>query len=332
MPKNPAELKASAPTIVERIPREHRGTAAFVLVLMGSLGIQVSTAVAAPLFDVFSPVTVAGFRALIAAVFLAVLVRPNVFALRRGDWPQVLIYALVTTLMAAFFYLAVARIPLGIAVTIEFMGAFVVSLLGVKRFRDSIFAVAALVGVAMIAGPTFTSTNWSGYLFAALGAICMGSYTLLSARMGSGSAATAGLKGVTISMCISALLLAPFSVPYVGQLDASGWARVAVAGIFGIALAFSADNLAGRLTSSAVIGVLFSLDPVVGAIVGILMMQQVLSLWAYAGIVLIAVSGALLVWKTNRSAISISTFPQSLPVVPSTTDNAAVSRGNSPTA
>lgn len=302
-------------SLVDRISHQHRGTAAFGLVFAGSLGIQLSTAVAAPLFEAFSPVSAAGMRALVAAIFLGILVRPNIFALRARDWPQVVIYAVVTSCMSAFFYLAVARIPLGIAVTIEFLGAFVVSLLGVRRLRDSLFAVAALAGVVMIAGPTFTSDNWSGYLFAALGATCMGSYTLLSARMGAGSEATAGLKGLTISLWLSALMLAPFSVPHLHQLDALGWVRIIIAGIFGIALAFSADNLAGRLTSSAVIGVLFSLDPVIGALVGTLIMEQVLSLWAYAGIILIAVSGALLVWKTNRSAIAIEAFTTSIPRV-----------------
>lgn len=303
------------PTIAERIPQQHRGTAAFGLVLAGSMGIQVSTALVSPLFESFPPVSITGFRALIAAAFLWALVRPNIFALRKQDWPQVLVYALVTSCMSSFFYLAVARIPLGIAVTIEYMGAFIVSLLGVRRFKDSLFAVAALAGVVMIAGPTFNSTSWAGYLFAALAATCMASYTLLSARMGSGSEATAGLKGVTISVALSALILSPFSLPHITELDTVGWLRVAATGIFGVALAFSADNLAGRITSSAVIGVLFSLDPVMGALVGTVVLGQILSLWAYLGIILIAVSGALLVWKTNRSAIAIEAFTQSLPII-----------------
>lgn len=300
-------------SVIAKVPHHHRGTAAFFLVLAGSLGIQISTAVAASLFEDFSPVTVSGFRMLIAGIFLAVLVRPRVMRLTRNDWPQVLIYAVVASLMNVFFYLAVDRIPLGIAVTIEYLGAFVVSLLGVRKLKDSLFAIVALTGVILIAGPTFSSSNWLGYVFAALGATCMGSYTLLSARMGGGSDATAGLKGISISVCISALLLLPFSAPHLGQLDAEGWLRAAVAGIVGVALAFSADSMAGRLTSSAVIGVFFSLDPVIGALVGTLLMGQVLSFWAYLGIALIALSGALLAWKTNRSAIAITTHTGALP-------------------
>ncbi len=302
-------------SVVAKVPHQHRGTAAFFLVMAGSLGIQISTAVAASLFETFSPVTVSGFRMLIAGVFLAVLVRPNIFKLTKQDWPQVLVYAVVASLMNVFFYLAVDRIPLGIAVTIEYMGAFIVSLLGVKRLPDTIFAVIALIGVVMIAGPTFSSDNWIGYIYAMLGATCMSSYTLLSARMGGGSDATAGLKGISISVCISALLLLPFSAPHLGQLDAEGWLRAAVAGIVGVALAFSADSVAGRLTSSAVIGVFFSLDPVIGAIVGTALMGQVLSFWAYLGIALIAVTGALLAWKTNRNAIALAAHTETLPVI-----------------
>ena len=111
------------------------------------------------------------------------------------------------------------------------------------------------------------------------------------------------------------MLLLPFSVPHLGELDAEGWLRAAVAGIVGVALAFSADSVAGRLTSSAVIGVFFSLDPVIGAIVGTALMDQVLSFWAYLGIALIAVTGALLAWKTNRSAIALAAHTETLSVV-----------------
>lgn len=274
--------------------------------MVGSIGIQLSTAFVAPLFHVFSPAAVSGLRLLIAGLFLLLIVRPRPFKFTKTDWPPVLLYALVAASMTVLYYSAVKYIPLGIAVTIEYLGAFVVALLGVRRLRDGLLALGALVGVVLIAGPTFGDYPLIGYLFAVGNAACMAGYTILSATMGKGTtAASAGLRGVSVSLCIAGLLLLPWSAPQMTQVDADGWLRLTCAGIFGVALAFSADSLAGRLTSSAVIGVLFALDPVNGAIIGWLVLDERLGALTYLGIIMIVVSGALLVWQTNKSGLKL---------------------------
>ena len=291
--------------LADRIPAERRGTAALLLILTGSLGIQISAAIVSVLFTSVGPTQVAALRALIAAVVLWALVRPNPLALRRRDLPQVLVYGLVLTL-----------IPLGVAVTFEYLGAFVVALLGVRRLRDGLIAFFALAGVVMIAGPTLAGdAHPIGFIWALGSAASMAGYTIFSARMGSASAATSGLRGTTMSLAFSALIQLPLSVPAMAGLDADAWFKLALSAIVGVALAYSADNIAGQLTSAAVIGVLFSIDPVVGAIVGTFMLGEVLSAWSYLGIVLIAASGAYIVWRTNRSAIAVTLHTSALPVI-----------------
>lgn len=310
--------KFTTQALAEKIPASQRGTAAFVLVMLGSLAIQSSTALLSPLFVIYSPIAVAGLRMGAAALLLALVVRPNPFALKKSDWPQVIIYSVIVCLMTTGYFQAVHYLPLGIVVTIEYLGAFGVSLLGVKRFKDGLLSLGALAGVVLIAGPTFEKSQVIGYLFALLSALSMAGYTLLSARLGNGSQAVAGLKGLTLSICGSALIFAPFSVPVISHLDADQWLRVAFGGVLGVAFAYSADALAGRLTSAAVIGVLFSLDPVNGALIGLIILGEVLPLWSYLGILLIAVSGAVLVWKTNRSAIKLGTNTAMLEAIVST--------------
>lgn len=309
---------ALAKDIIQSIPPKHRGTVALGLVLVGSLGIQTTTAFVSPLFEHFAPLTITGFRMLFAALLLGILVRPNPFALKKQDWPPVLLYSVVAALMTVFYYSAVKYIPLGIAVTFEFLGAFVVALLGVRRIRDALLALGALAGVVLIAGPTLGSYPLIGYLFTAANALTMAGYTLLSANMGRSSEATSGLKGVTLSLTIAALVLTPWSLPHASQMDGDAWLRLVCAGFFGVALAFSADSLAGRLTSSAVIGVLFALDPVMGSLIGWVMLDEVLGFLAYLGIASIVVSGALLVWQTNKSGIKVSTDTVLLDAVVST--------------
>ncbi len=310
--------KFSIASFAQTIPAHHRGTAAFILVVLGSLAIQSSTALLSHLYTDFSPLSVAGLRMGAAALILALLVHPNPLALKKTDWPQVLIYSVVVCLMTTGYFQAIKYLPLGIVVTIEYLGAFGVSLLGVRRLRDGLLSIGALVGVILIAGPTFELSHVVGYLYAALSAVSMAGYTLLSARMGNGSPAVAGLKGLTLSICCASLIFAPFSIPAIPHLDTDAWMRVFAGGLLGIAFAYSADALAGRLTSAAVIGVLFSLDPVNGALIGLILLGEVLPLWSYLGILLIAVSGAVLVWQTNRSAIKLNTNTAMLDAIVST--------------
>ncbi|ORC24318.1 hypothetical protein A7979_09955 [Rothia nasimurium] len=302
--------------LTDRVPAQHRGTAALLLILTGSLGIQISAAIVSVLFASVGPTQVAALRALIAAVVLWAIVRPNPLALRHNDLPQVLVYGLVLTLMSICFYNAVDHIPLGVAVTFEYLGAFSMALFGVRRLRDGLMAFLALAGVVMVAGPTLAAdANPIGFVWALGSAASMAGYTLYSARMGSGSAATGGLRGTTLSLAFSALIQLPLSVPAMAGLDADAWLKLALSAVVGVALAYSADNIAGQLTSAAVIGVLFSIDPVIGALVGTVMLGEVLSAWSYLGIVLIAASGAYIVWRTNRSAIAVSLHTAALPAI-----------------
>ena len=225
--------------LAERIPKKHRGTAALIAVLIGSTGIQVTTAVATGLFERFSPPAVSGLRLLTAAVILLAVARPRFWRFTRRDWTAVLSYGVVASLMNVFFYLAVQRIPLGVAVTIEYLGAFTVAILGVRRLQDGIFALGALAGVAMIAGPTFGSTDWWGYLFAALAAAAMCGYTLLSARIGSGAPASSGIRGLAVSITIGALLWLPATATAIPRMTGQDWLLAAFIGAFGLALALT---------------------------------------------------------------------------------------------
>lgn len=298
--------------ITDRIPRRHRGTAALLAVLVGSTGIQTSAAVATSLFEKFDPTAVSGLRLVTAAVLLLAVARPRFWRFTRSDWFAVISYGVVSTLMNVFFYQAVDRIPLGVAVTIEYLGAFGVAMVAVRRVLDGMIAIGALLGVVLIAGPTLGSANLLGYVFALGSALSMSGYTLLSARIGGGTEATSGIRGLAVSIGVGAVLLSPVSVPAMARMDAHDWLVAALIGAFGLALAFSCDAFAASMTSPAVVGVFFSLDPVIASIAGTVLLGQVLAWNAYLGIALIVASGAAVTWRTNRSAAQISTATQAL--------------------
>lgn len=302
-------------TLRDRVPRRHRGTVALLAVLVGSTAIQITTAAATGLFERFSPTAVSGLRMLTAAVVLLAVARPRFWRFTRRDWIPVVAYGVVSSLMNVFFYQAVERIPMGVAVTIEYLGAFAVAILGVRRLQDGLFALGALGGVVLIAGLSGETRDPMGYVFAALASASMFGYTILSGKIGGGTEASAGIRGLAVSITIGAILWSPFTATAVPRMSGQDWLLAAFIGAFGLALAFSCDAFAASLTGPAVVGVFFSLDPVVSSVVGLLLLGQVLSLPAYAGIALIVVSGAAVTWRANRSAARITTHTEALQVL-----------------
>ncbi|WP_051687706.1 EamA family transporter [Curtobacterium sp. S6] len=302
-------------SLVSRIPPSRRGSAALLAVLIGSTGIQTTTAVASTLFEKFHPVSVSGLRMTTAAVVLLIIARPRFWRFSKADWFSVASYGVVSSLMNVFFYLAVERIPLGVAVTVEYLGAFTVAMLGVRKVKDGLFAMGALAGVVLIAGPTFGHTDLLGYLFAALAATSMAGYTILSGKISGGTEATSGIRGLAVSIGIGAILWSPATAMAVPHMTLGDWGIAIFIGAVGLALAFSCDALAANLTNPAVVGVFFSLDPVVSSLVGLALLGQVLSVSAYVGIALIVVSGAAVTWRANRSAAAITTHTEALQLI-----------------
>ncbi|MCT1367981.1 DMT family transporter [Kocuria massiliensis] len=302
-------------SLISRIPPSRRGSAALLAVLIGSTGIQTTTAVASTLFEKFHPVSVSGLRMTTAAVVLLLIARPRFWRFAKADWISVVSYGVVTSLMNVFFYLAVERIPLGVAVTVEYLGAFTVAMIGVRKFRDGLFAMGALAGVVLIAGPTFGDTDLLGYLFAALASASMAGYTILSGKISSGTEASSGIRGLAVSIAVGAILWSPATAMAVPHMTMGDWGIAIFIGAVGLALAFSCDAMAVSLTSPATVGVFFSMDPVVSSLVGLGLLGQLLTTEAYVGIALIVISGAAVTWRANRSAAAIATHTEALKLI-----------------
>ena len=275
-----------------------RGNAvrAVLLVTAGSIAVQFSAVLAYGLFDTLGPASTSTLRVLVAAIALLAVVRPSPRGRTRREWTSILIYGASMAAIIIFLYLAIARIPLGIAMTINFLGACAVALFGARRIRDAALAIVALVGVALIAG-LGGPLDPLGLLFAACSASGVAIYTLFAARVGQTGA---GLSGVTIAITVAAVLTLPISLPGIHLIEPHQWLPLIVSGLCTPALSFTADTIAGRLTSARVIGVLFAFDPVMGAIFGALLLGQALAPPSIIGIVLIVAAGTGIIWFAGR--------------------------------
>lgn len=267
-----------------------------LLVLLGSLGMQLSAVIALGLFDTLGVLGTSSTRLAVAAVFLLIIFRPRLRGRTRREWISIVLYGIAMAAMNGFLYLAIERIPLGVATTIDFLGPCLVALAASRRLREISLALAAMVGVALIAGfgGPFDAL---GLIFAAVAGVCFGLYTLLAARIGQSSG---GLSAVALSVAVAAILTLPFSAPAIPLVRPEQWVLLVLSALLGTALAFTVDTMAGRLTSARVLGVFFAFDPVLGTLLGVLILGQVLTLPATLGIALVVTAGAGIVWLAGK--------------------------------
>lgn len=266
-------------------------------VLIGSLSVQLSAAFASTLFDTVGTLGVSGLRMLIAATLLLLIVRPTFRGHSPRAWFAVALYGVAMALMNVMFYGAVSHLPLGIAVTLEFLGPLVVAASTSRRWQLALPAVT-LVGVVLIAQPSGVVPP-IGIAYGLGAAAAFGSYTVLADRVGS---SIDGLDGLALSVTCGAVALLPLSISAAPAVPLAGWAVLAVSATLGVAVAFSLDFLAVRLTSTRAVGTLFAMDPAVGAIVGAIVLGQALSAPVLAGIALVVLSGSAVIWLAGTQS------------------------------
>lgn len=262
------------------------------LIGIGSLGIQTSSAISASLFTALGPFAVSSLRMLIAAIILLAIFRPKLRGRSRAGWTGVIIYGVAMAAMNMSLYAAIDRIPLGVAVTLEFLGPCVVALAASRRIREGLCAIAALIGVVLISGPGGYFDLW-GYAFGLAAAVFFGLYTIFAAKVGK---TEEGLSGLALSVTIAGLLTLPWGLPEIGNVQPPEWGLLAVSAAVGVVIPYSVDTIAGRITSARVIGTLFSIDPVMGALIGLLLLGQTMDPAAIVGIIVVSIAGALVVW------------------------------------
>jgi inner membrane transporter RhtA len=240
-------------------------------ILIGIVSVQVGASLAKQLFSVAGAGGTVALRLIFAAVVLLLVWRPAL-RLGRQAWPVVLAYGVVLALMNLTFYQALARIPQGIAVTIEFLGPLVVALAGSRRLQDAVWALFAAGGVVLLA-ETRGELSLLGMLFALGAGVCWGSYILLSAALGS---RTAEGDGLALGMAVAAMIAMPVGLVQTGSGLFSPWVLMiglAVA-LLSSVIPYSLELEALRRIPPRVFGVLMSLEPAVAALAGLVVLHE----------------------------------------------------------
>ncbi|MFI9817882.1 EamA family transporter [Saccharothrix variisporea] len=261
------------------------------LVLLGVVSVQVGAAVAKQLFTMTGAAGTVTLRLVFAALVLALVWRPSL----RMDKRTLLVVAglgAVLGVMNLTFYQALERIPLGAAVTIEFLGPLAVAVLGSRRWLDGLWALLAATGVVLLTGVD-GGLELVGVLFALAAGGCWAGYILLTASLGS---RTSDGKGLALAMVFGALVALPFGVAEAGTalLDPVVLVAGAAVALLSSVVPYSLELEALRRIPPRVFGVLMSLEPAVAAVAGLLVLGENLrpAQWVAVVCVVLASVGA----------------------------------------
>jgi inner membrane transporter RhtA len=217
-------------------------------------------------------------RLFFGTVFLWAIWRPWRGTLSRRQRWQVLAYGLSLGGMSLFFYLALATSPLGLTLSLEMTGPLTLSLLSSRRLLDLAWIAVAAIGLLLLLpiGASATALDARGMLFALLAGICWALYIVAGQRIG-GSLPQG--RAIALSIAVAALVVAPWGVAKAGPalVDPRNLPIAILSGLFSTAIPYSLDLYAMSRIPARLFGLLMSLAPVAGALVGLVMLHEALS-------------------------------------------------------
>lgn len=293
----PALAPARAPSLLGRVPPS-------VLILLSMSSTQIGAALATHLFGVVGPggtvLLRVGFAALILLASQGGL-PTRALCLPRRAYVPVVLFGLTLACMNLSFYSALDRIPLGIAVTIEFIGPLGVAVAGSRRALDFVWVALAAGGILLFAPWTGARLDPVGVLLALIAGSLWACYILLSARVGS---VFPGSSGLALAMGIGALAIVPIGVLSAGAALLSPLVLLAgcAVALLSSAIPYSLEIEALRRMPTHVFGIMMSLEPAVAALAGLLLLAERLSTRDVAALALVTAAMLGVTLRNRRSS------------------------------
>ena len=242
------------------------------LVLIGILSVQFGAAVSKGLFDEIPPVGMVLLRLATSSLILLALARPRLGGRTAADWRPVLALGVALAAMNWSFYESFARIPLGVAVTIEFVGPLALAAVGRRSRLDLVWVGLAGLGVVLFgAGPT--KVDALGFGLALFAGGCWALYIVSTAATGR---RWAGVEGLALASTVATVAIAPFAVAAAGArlLEPRLLVLGALVGVLSSVIPYSLEMAALRTLPPRVFGILMSLEPATAALVAAVLLRE----------------------------------------------------------
>jgi inner membrane transporter RhtA len=264
-------------------------------VLGAIVSVQAGAALAKGLFPALGATGTASVRIGLSALILLAVNRPNLKRLNKAQWRAVIPYGLCLGAMNMIFYMSLERIPLGLAVTLEFIGPLLLAVAGSRRLIEFLWVLLAAAGIAFIAPWSEKSIDLMGALMALLAGGFWAGYIVLGRRT---SKILDGGQAVTIGMVFATMIVLPFGIAGGGLSNFTPimiFSGAALA-LLSSAIPFTLEINAMRKIPAQTFSILMSLEPAVAALCGLIFLQELLTFyeWMAVALVVIASAGATL--------------------------------------
>ncbi|HEU6439395.1 MAG TPA: EamA family transporter [Terriglobales bacterium] len=279
-------MPAAPTTRLDAVPPE-------LLIIVGTLSVQCGAGLATNLLREYGPLPVVAMRIMFGAILLLVFRRVRLSGASRAALLSCVALGVILAAMNALFYVALSRIPLGVAVTIEFWGPLTIAVLGSRRWLDFVWVVLAAAGIYILAGGRMEADDVVGLVAVSGAGLCWAIYIHVGGRV---ARYWPDGGGLTLAMVVASVLVLPVTLVLsdvrpllVAPLALAGGVVVA---LFSSAIPYTLELAALRRLPAATFGVLMSLEPAIAAAVGFLLLNQVLGLRDLVAIACVAIASA----------------------------------------
>ena len=273
-------------------------------VLLAILSVQGGAAVAKGLFPALGSSGTAAIRTSLSCIILLAIFRPDVRKLTAQQWKAVIPYGLALGAMNLIFYLALERIPLGIAVTLEFVGPLVLAVTGSRKLQDLLWVGMAAAGIVLIAPWSSTGNiDMVGALLALLAGALWAFYIVLGGKV---SRVLPGGAAVSVGMIFASLIVLPFGIAGGGLMQLTPMLLLAGTGVAVLsgALPYSLEMLALRQLPARTFSILMSLEPAVASVFSFLFLNEHFSFSEWLAVTLIVAASAGAAISAKKKTVS----------------------------
>ncbi|MDO9416438.1 EamA family transporter [Pararhizobium sp.] len=262
-----------------------------IMCLLSMSSVGFGSALSASAITLYGPFGTTWLRVAMAAVILAVIVRPPVSTYSWAQWKSALIFGAAMSGMTMCFFAAIARIPLGLAVAIDFLGPLTVATFAYGLGWRLIWPLIAGMGILFL---SHDGSGWigdtAGVLFAFGAAIGWGSYIVLMKKVGT---AFKGFEGLSMSLLVAAVVTMPFGLlDNATAIDSTGLLYMAGLALLVPLLPYALEMVALRRMNMSAFGILMSLEPAIGALAGFLILSQPMTVLQIFGTLLVVAASA----------------------------------------
>jgi len=260
-------------------------------VLLSIISVQCGAAIAKGLFPQIGAAATASLRIGLSAIILMIAFRPNLSKLNFKQWKYVILYGICLGTMNMIFYMAIARIPVGLGVTLEFVGPLLLAIFGSKKAVDFLWVILAATGIALIAPWTNTGLDIIGVLLALLAGVFWAGYIILGGRI---SKIMKGGDAVAIGMIFATIVILPFGIfgGGLGQLNPKLLGLGAALALLSSAIPFTLEMRALKQLPARTFSILMSLEPAMASLAALVFLNEYLSLKECFAVAFVVIASA----------------------------------------